>query len=222
MSFGMSQLIGIYATLGPGSYLKRLSVTHLCGGAFLLSVFGGFSTAGGDLPGGDFKTTFLCFAAIASSTPQLVFGCFRLFRGWRLHKSDHDRGPAYDLKDMFTLTLYVSCVLTPLSFQLRNSVGVEGIAVTLLSVILLTGTLLYGAPTLLASFRVKDTDQGCGVQFIILATFSFTIIMPLLTIGAHIVVVPLLILLFGSALFTWLPLAFMREKGFVLSNGKEN
>jgi hypothetical protein len=86
---------------------------------------------------------------------------------------------------------------------------------------LLVGTLVYGLPTLASIFKMEKADSGCAVQLTMVVTFSFLIFLPLLSIGAGAVAVPALMWIGGCALLTWLPLAIMREKGFVLTNGKE-
>ena len=224
VGFAMSQFSGLFAALGPGSYLKRLAVTQACHVAFWLALYGGFAVSGGTPRGGSFVSGFLSIAVAVSVAPQIVFGFLRLAAGWRLHKAKMERGPAYDLKDMFSLTLYVSVALAPLSTLLSSSVNREPeVVMALFSIFmgLLMATLIYGVPTVAATFKSNVEFHGCGVQLIIIAAISFLVSIPLLSFGAGKIVVPMLLLLCGGSLLTWLPLAVMREKGFVLTNGEE-
>ena len=219
----MSQLTGVFAALGSWSYLWRLAISQSCGLVFFLSLYGGLTVASTQNWDPTAAKYYLCVSAIASLVSQSVYWFFRIVCRWRFHQTGTKRGDAYTLQDLFAATLFLAVVLAIVNMVrgsafIQNS-GSETLLVFVVAIFVFT--LIYGAPTLLATAHSVD-DYGCGVQLVILVLVGFIAGMPLVTIGAANLIVPLVVLLCGTSLFLWLPLALMREQGFQLSNGNDD
>ena len=223
--FSQSQITSMFAALGPSGYWKRLAVTQGCSFLVLLSILGGLLITYEESPHEVIRGGITGVFVIGSVTTQLVYGILRLALGWRLHKKDTERGPAYSLKDLFALTMFLGIALSILSgwdlMQTQSGqVSPESIAIM---VTFLMGTVFYGLPTLWTTFRLpRESEQGCFAQPIIIIFIGFFVILPFVAMGAPSEVVgPLVICLCSCSLFTALPLSQMRGQGFVLSDGKE-
>ncbi|WP_148618710.1 hypothetical protein [Mariniblastus fucicola] len=223
--FAQSQLSGIFAALGTGGYFTRLAISQGCLVVVFLGMLGGSFVGSQGKPDPDVAFTTLVFAVAASVMPQLAYGFFRFVRDWRFHRKGAERGPVFNLKDLFAITAYVSVVVSALNLAaVRSSVfaGEGVLACMVIAGILLIGTFIYGIPTLATTFKFQEVDHSFAIQMIIVATFGFVTLLPLIAIGANMVVGPLAFFLCGCSLFTWLPLVIMRERGFVLTNGKSS
>lgn len=220
MFLAMSQLTSIYAALGAGSYWKRLFVSQSCFLFFGLSIIGGFSIAQADLRNSEFSVAILLVTIASSLGGQIMYGLFRFVGNWRFHVKGMRRGPIYDLSDLFAVTTFLAVSLAALNAMSPNArENVPAVLVT--AGLILVATLVYGVPTLIFTFSGKDSEQGCFSQLIILGTIGFLVIVPFAAIGATMVIMPMLLFICSGALFTWLPLAFMRDHGFELTKGKE-
>ena len=223
--FSMVQLTSVYAALGNGSYLKRLCLSHLCGSVFFFSLFGGFTIRSSFPLGPTALNSFLMVGLTASLSSQVAFGIFRLFRGWRFHRTEASRGPVYSLQDLFVFTLFVAIVFAALNIKISDDfTNTNRISLVFTSFsFFFFGTLVFGVTTVATTMRTRDVENGCGVQFLILAIVAFVVTLPLLSIGAPIKVSgPVLMTLAGVSLFSWLPIAILKSRGFVLSRGRDS
>lgn len=225
LAFAHIQVASVFAALGSGHYWKRLAVTQLSLAFVFLSYLGGasiYATFG--------SSTHLIlrrpfdpvpFILVASATTQFVYGVFRFARGWRLHEKIVKRGPDYSVQDLLALTLFVAVVLSAMQASLPNF-GDSHSAFFAFSIASGVTTLFYGVPTVATTFKLKETEQGCFAQLIMIVAIGFLVVMPFAAMGADETLGPLVLVVTGSSMATWLALAAMREKGFVLTNGKEN
>ncbi len=217
MILAMSQLTAIFAALGSGSYFFRLAVSQTCGVTFFFSFFGGLLLFKPSTPELGVSQVYLCVATVGSAASQFVFGLFRITRGWRFHGKETNRGQAYTLQDLFALTLFLAVVLSTVTSCRADSQ--VGLAYAFLAFTVFT--IMFGMPTFVTTFRSSEADYGCGSQLIILVIAAFIAVMPLVSIGATIAVGPVILLLCGTSLFTWLPLAIMRDQGAIFTTRKD-
>ena len=222
--FAQVQMASIIAALGSGPYWKRLAISQFSIAAVFFSYYGGAFVAAnsGRMTAAElFLTTGMAtHILVASAASQFVFGFFRVTREWRIHPKGTERGVAFSLHDLFIVTLFAAVTLAAINANLPkfgDSAG--GFLVT--AVTFGAATLFYGVPTIMTTFRMKETEQGCFAQLIIVVSIGFLMIMPFAAMGAGPIIGPLAFLLAVCSLTTWLPLATMRENGYVLTNGTE-
>lgn len=219
--FAQIQIASAFAALGIGKYLKRLLVTQFSIVAVLLSYLGGMFVSS---IWNDLAMTSPMFAAaiatnmlVASITSQLVFGFFRFTRGWRIHKKESQRGPAFSLHDLFALTLLAAVAISAVKASLSEyQVLLDSFFVT--SILSGLSTLFYVVPTVATTFKLQETEQSLFAQLIIVVSVAFLIVTPFTALGANVFSAELLFLLLVCSMSTWLPLAKLRELGYVLTN----
>jgi len=173
-------------------------------------------------PGG--KQNLISMMFITSIASQMVYGFFRIVRGWRLHTLSIPRGPVYVLSDLFAVTLFLAAALAALTANFPGNADDKAelaFGFVLLGVAVALATLFYGVPTIMTTFKVKEHEEGCFAQMIIVVSIGFLIIMPFAAMGAGIVFIPVVAFLVGCSVFTWIPLSMMRQNGFVLTRGKD-
>ena len=156
ISFSMVQLTGIFAVLAPGSYLTRLAISQFCGGMFLLSLVGGVAVSGYEHSQGFFGSLWIV-AVVGSASAQMIYGVFRLSRGWQIHLDIHERGPAYTVKDLFALTLFIAVLLSAVNLNASTTAPEESRVRLILSVFVFVsvGTLGFW------SANVGNKSTGC-------------------------------------------------------------
>jgi len=224
MMFSQIQVASVIAALGSGPYWKRLAISQFSLLAVSLSYLGGTfvvrNMTGKGITVTFFPFEFLPMILVASAVSQMVFAIFRFTRGWRLHKKGTQRGPTNSLHDLFALTFFAAIILSSAIANLPT-LGDSGLVFVPIGIISLLSALFHVVPTLLTNFKIKEPEQGCFIQLIIVVSIGFLVVMPFAAMGANMVVGPLLLVLVTCALTTWLPLAAMRETGYVLTNRKE-
>ena len=220
--FAQSQLTAIYAALGPESYWKRLAISQACLIVVFLSFVGGFFLGSGIQPISNDLPNAIAIVLLASSLgSQATFGFLRIVGGWRVHKTNMPRGNVYSIGDILVLMMFLAISLSILNaFAFRTEFDdTDNIPAFLLTTAgFVVGTLVYGVPTLLSTFRLKESENGCVAQLIIVVVLAFMSCMPFVALGAVLVIGPIIGFLVGCSIFTWAPLLHMRESDFVLSN----
>ena len=221
--FAQTQLTSIFAALGSGNYWKRLAITQSCLVVIPLSYIGGLSIATVQLIHQESIHVLFAISVLGSASSQFIYGLLRLTRGWRLHNKSTDRGPAYNLQDLFALTLFLAIVISATNAVFFSGSVTNDSSVPLVyGLFFLLATVCYGLPTLFSIFCFSESEQSFFVQLIMVVTAGFLVLMPLMAMGVGAVVIgPLIIFLCGCSACTTLPLMLMRNRGFVLTNGKE-
>ena len=221
--FSEVQLTSIIAALGPGSYWRRLAITQGWLVLITFSYVGGSFIVSPRWQQPELVYMLLAIITLGSVGAQFFYGIFRLTRGWRFHFPSTERGPAYSLQDLFAMTLYLAVAISITNRMFFSDNSRESAPIALIYfTCFLAGTVLYGLPTLLTIFSLREAEHGFFAQLIIVVTVGFLLIMPLMALGVTAgIVVMLVVFICSCSLFTSLPLAMMHKHGFVLTNGKE-
>lgn len=219
--FATSQLTAIFAALGTENYWRRLVITQACMMFVCLSLLGGISVTNPGTANPTLSITMACVLVASSFSTQLVFGFFRVAANWRFHINSVDRGPVYNLKDLFALTAWPAISIAFLNGVSHGDLANFTPVLASVAIGFGVGTLVYGIPTLMTTYSLNESEQAVFAQLIILISMGFLIVMPFAAMGATMITGPLLVFLGSCSVFTWVPLAYMRDKGFVLTKGKD-
>jgi len=224
---GLNVVPMIWAVLGPGRLLVRVSLAFFVVLVFFFNFVVGFVVAeGGPSSFREFLQPFgvlpLIFLAV-----QIPFALMRMVTGWRIARTslDHDeqghRGRQYGIAQLLTVTTFIAFALATARWSLsQERGGIPWVAMLTQLGIMLVWVSVVGPPCVWVVFRVRTLSVSAAITglyagLMIVVVIAIVQILSRGYAGAEIIP---FVLCLHAATFTvlWSGLAMLRRLGYSL------